>query len=62
MQERLDDLRAHLDVLEAAIEESRAALDTIAEGDPTAASELDAQVEVMAGEVAALKAASAPGV
>jgi hypothetical protein len=62
VQERLDDLRAHLDALQECVEESRAALDTMAEGDPTAAHELDSQVEVMAEHVAALKAASGPGV
>ncbi len=58
MHEQLDDLRARLDALEAAIEESRAALETMAEGDPTAAAELDRQVDVMTEHVAALKASA----
>ena len=58
MQDELDDLRGRLDALQAGIEECRAALDTMAEGDPAAAAELDATVEAMAGELAASKAAT----
>ncbi len=47
--ERLESLRRR-------VEEARAAADTIAEGDPTAMAELDAEVEAMAEDVAALKA------
>ncbi len=47
--ERLESLRRR-------VEEARAAADTIAEGDPTAMAELDAEVEGMAEDVAALKA------
>jgi predicted transcriptional regulator len=38
------------------VEEARAAAETIAEGDPTAMSELSAEVDRMAEDVAALKA------
>jgi len=47
--ERLESLRRR-------VEEARAAAETIAEGDPTAMAELDAEVEAMAEDVAALKA------
>jgi hypothetical protein len=56
VQEQVHGMRERLDALQAAVEECRAALDTVAEGDPTAASELDRQVELMAEHVAALKA------
>jgi hypothetical protein len=54
------DLLAHLDALAERVREARAAAETIAEGDPTAMAELDAEVDAMAGEVAALKAISGP--
>lgn len=56
ISEHLDSLRRHL-------EEAQAAAQTIAEGDPTAMSELDAEVDAMAQDVAALKSltASTPG-
>jgi len=46
--ERLESLRRR-------VEEARAAADTIAEGDPSAMAELDAEVDAMAEDVAALK-------
>ena len=56
ISDHLASLRRHLD-------EAQAAADTIAEGDPTAMAELDAEVDAMAEDVAALKAltASTPG-
>jgi ubiquinone biosynthesis protein UbiJ len=50
--ERLESLRRR-------VEEARAAADTIAEGDPTAMAELNAEVDAMAEDVAALKALTA---
>jgi hypothetical protein len=50
------ELLERLDALARRVEEARAAAQTIAEGDPTAMSELDAEVEAMAADVAALKA------
>ncbi len=47
--ERLESLRRR-------VEEARAAAETIAEGDPTAMAELNAEVDAMAEDVAALKA------
>jgi hypothetical protein len=45
-----------LDALGHRVEEARAAAQTIADGDPTAMAELDAEVDAMAQDVAALKA------
>ena len=45
-----------LDRLSRRIEEARAAAETIAEGDPSAMAELDAEVDGMAEDIAALKA------
>ncbi|HEV2811994.1 MAG TPA: hypothetical protein VGW10_01975 [Solirubrobacteraceae bacterium] len=56
------DLLELLDGLAAKVNEARAAAETIAEGDPTALAELDAEVEAMAADVAALKAISGGGV
>ncbi len=50
--ERLESLRRR-------VEEARAAAETIAEGDPTAMAELNAEVDAMAEDVAALKALTA---
>ena len=44
-----------LDTLGRRVEEARAAAQTIADGDPTAMQALDAEVEAMAEDVAALK-------
>ena len=54
-------LLARLDALAARVREARAAAETIAEGDPTALAELDAEVDAMAADVAALKAISGGG-
>ena len=56
------DLLARLDALAERIREARAAAETIAEGDPTAIAELDAEVDAMAEQIAALKAISGGGV
>ena len=50
------EIAERLDSLARRVEEARAAAQTIAEGDPTAMQELDAEVEAMAEDVAALKA------
>jgi hypothetical protein len=52
------DLLQHLDALAERVREARAAAETIAEGDPTALAELDAEVDAMAQDIAALKAIS----
>jgi hypothetical protein len=49
------ELMAKLDALSARIDEARAAAQTIADGDPTAMAELDAEVDAMATDVAELK-------
>ena len=50
------DIVEKLESLRRRVDEARAAADTIADGDPTAMSELDAEVDAMAEDVAALKA------
>ena len=45
-----------LDTLGRRVEEARAAAQTIADGDPTAMAELDAEIDAIAQDVAALKA------
>ena len=55
------DILARLDALAERVGEARAAAETIADGDPTAIAELDAEVDAMAGEIAALKAISSGG-
>ena len=49
------DLIARLDALADRVREARAAAEVIAEGDPTAMAELDAEVDAIAQDVAALK-------
>jgi hypothetical protein len=49
------DLRSVLDRLASRVEEARAAADVIAEGDPSAMAELDAEVDAMSRDVAELK-------
>jgi hypothetical protein len=53
------ELIAKLDALAHRVEEARAAAQTIADGDPTAMSELDAEIDAMAEDLAALKALTA---
>jgi hypothetical protein len=55
------DLLERLDGLAERVREARAAAQTIAEGDPTALAELDAEVDAMAADVAALKGMTAGG-
>ena len=49
------DIANVLDRLASRVEEARAAAQVIAEGDPSAMAELDAEVDAMASDVAALK-------
>jgi len=58
MRDSAQDLLQRLDLLAERVREARAAAETIAEGDPTAMAELDAEVDAMAEDVAALKAIS----
>lgn len=48
-----------LDRLASRVEEARAAADVIAEGDPSAMAELDAEVDAMSRDVAELKSMTA---
>ena len=50
------EIAAKLDDIAKRLEEARAAAQVIADGDPSAMSELDAEVDAMAQDVAALKA------
>ena len=50
------DIAAKLDAIAQRLEEARAANQVIADGDPSAMAELDAEVDAMAQDVAALKA------
>ncbi len=61
MSASADDLLQRLDALAERVREARAAAETIAEGDPTALAELDAEVDALAEDVAALKAMSGGG-
>lgn len=61
MSASASDLLARLDRLAERVREARAAAETIAEGDPTALAELDAEVDAMAKDIAALKAISSAG-
>jgi hypothetical protein len=53
------DILARLDALTERLREARAAAETIAEGDPTAVAELDAEIDGMAQDIAALKGITA---
>lgn len=61
MSASASDLLTQLDRLAERVREARAAAETIAEGDPTALAELDAEVDAMAQDIAALKAISSGG-
>ena len=52
----IDEVRSRLDSLQARVREARAAAEVMAEGDPGAASELEAELDGMADDIAALKA------
>ncbi len=53
------EIAAKLDALAQRLEEARAAAQVIADGDPTAMAELDAEVDGMAEAIAELKALTA---
>jgi hypothetical protein len=55
------EIAAKLDAIAARLEEARAAAQIIADGDPSAMSELDSEVDGMAQEIAALKAMTRSG-
>lgn len=55
-----EEIRSRLDAIDASVQECRAALDIVDDGDPTAAEELRTEVDVMAEHVAALKTAATP--
>ena len=52
----IDEVRERLDSIAARLREARAAADVIAEGDPSAAAELETELDGMAEDIAALKA------
>ena len=56
-----DDLVTQLDVIGAHLDEARAAVALIAEGDPSAMQELDGTVDRLAAAVAELKSQTAAG-
>ncbi len=55
MTAEASDLIARLDALAERVKEARAAAQVIADGDASAAQELDAEIDAMASDVAALK-------
>jgi len=57
--EQLEEIKTRLGDLDRRVQECRAAVDTAHDGDPSALDELEDQVDVMAEDVAALKAAMA---
>ena len=59
MNAEAQDILARLDALTERLREARAAAETIAEGDPTAVAELDAEIDGMAQDIAALKGLTA---
>lgn len=59
MTAEAQDIIARLDALTERLREARAAAETIAEGDPTAVAELDAEIDAMAQDIAALKGITA---
>ena len=59
MTAEAQDILARLDALTERLREARAAAETIAEGDPTAVAELDAEIDGMAQDIAALKGITA---
>lgn len=60
MLDAAEEIRSRLDAIDASVQECRAALDIVDDGDPTAAEELRTEVDVMAEHVAALKNAATP--
>ena len=59
MTDEAQDILSRLDALAERLREARAAAETIAEGDPTAVAELDAEIDGMAQDIAALKGITA---
>lgn len=55
MSAEAHEMLTRLDALAERLKEARAAAETIAEGDPTAVQELDAEIDGMARDIAALK-------
>jgi outer membrane murein-binding lipoprotein Lpp len=55
MTAEASDLIARLDALAERVKEARAAAEVIAEGDASAAAELDQEIDRMAQDIAALK-------
>lgn len=55
MDDEATDLIARLDALADRVQEARAAAQVIADGDATAARDLDREIDGMAQEIAALK-------
>ena len=55
------EIDARLDAIAERLEEARAAAKIISDGDPSAMAELDAEVDGMAQDVAALKAMTRSG-
>lgn len=58
MTNGVEEIRARLEAIEAHVHESRAAAELIGQGDTSAAAELSREIDAMAEEVAALKAAT----
>ena len=56
MDAQIEDVLARLAAIEARVAECRAAAQVALEGDPSALVQLDAEVDAMAEDVAALKA------
>ena len=52
----ITEVRSRLDSIAASLREAQAAADVMAEGDPSAAEELGSELDVMAEDIAALKA------
>jgi hypothetical protein len=52
----IDEVRSRLDAMDERLREARAAADVMAEGDPSAAAELESELDGMARDIAALKA------
>jgi hypothetical protein len=59
MPEEAKDILERLDALAERLREARAAAEVIAQGDPTAVAELDAEIDAMAHDIAALKGLTA---
>jgi hypothetical protein len=59
MSDEAKDILERLDALAERLKEARAAAEIIAEGDATAVQELDAEIDGMAQDIAALKGLTA---